>query len=150
MSVRLINIDGAPLMLWAAIIAGHLGIHREEALTVGKAIAGLGVRTKADCRGRRLRVAAKPSTVVATGYVFDMRSRTDLKLETKRASVSDVAPRGSITSISENCPRLLTARSSAAVSSRRVLARSPTPPIGAAKGRNVPIADIQTPLLPTV
>jgi len=49
----------------------------------------------------------KPSTVVATAYAFAMCSRTDLKLETKRASVSDVAPRGSITSISENCPRPL-------------------------------------------
>src|SRR5215468_4596398 len=58
-----------------------------------------------------------------------MRSRADLKPETKRASVSDVAPRGSITSTSENCPRRLTARSSAAASPRRVVTRSPTPPI---------------------
>src|SRR5262249_21763659 len=64
-----------------------------------------------------------------TENVCQVHARTDLMPETKRASVSDVAPRGSITSTSENFPRRLTARSSAAASSRRVVTRSPTPPI---------------------
>src|SRR3982074_3522196 len=50
---------------------------------------------------------------------FAMRSRAALKPDTKRANVSDVTPRGSITSIRENCPRRATARSRAAASSRR-------------------------------
>ena len=75
---------------------------------------------------------AQSRAVVAATQAFAMRSRTDLKPETKRANVSDVTPRGNITSTSENWPRRLTARSSAAASSRRVVTRSPTPPIGAA------------------
>src|SRR5262249_47849407 len=46
-----------------------------------------------------------------TENVCQVHARTDLMPETKRASVSDVAPRGSITSTSENFPRRLTARS---------------------------------------
>jgi len=53
------------------------------------------------------------------------RARVALKPETKRASVVDVAPRGSMTSISENRPRRATARSSASRKSLRVVTRSP-------------------------
>src|SRR5262245_44137030 len=56
------------------------------------------------------------------------RARAALKPETKRASVVEVAPRGSMTSMSENWPRRATARSSAAFNSLRVLTRSPSPP----------------------
>jgi hypothetical protein len=48
---------------------------------------------------------AQSRAVVAATQAFAMRSRTDLKPETKRASVSDVTPRGNITSTNENLPR---------------------------------------------
>ena len=46
-----ININRAPVMtLWAAVVAERLGFDWEEALTLGKAVAGLNAQSK----GRRL------------------------------------------------------------------------------------------------
>ena len=51
MSERTISINRAPVLtLWAAVVAERLGFHREEALTLGKALAGLNAQSK----GRRL------------------------------------------------------------------------------------------------
>src|SRR5258706_12715007 len=55
-------------------------------------------------------------------------ARAALNPETKRDSVVEVAPRGSMTSISENRPRRATARSSASRSCLRVATPSPVPP----------------------
>lgn len=46
-----IQINRAPVLtLWAAVVAERLGYNREEALTLGKAVAGLNAQSK----GRRL------------------------------------------------------------------------------------------------
>ena len=51
MSQKIISINRAPVLtLWAAIVAERLGFDRDEALSLGKALAGLNAQTK----GRRL------------------------------------------------------------------------------------------------
>ncbi len=51
MSQELIDINRAPVLtLWACVVAEHLGFDRDEALTLGKAVAGLTAQTK----GQRL------------------------------------------------------------------------------------------------
>src|SRR5262245_45966104 len=51
MATRIISIDRAPgLTLWAAVVAERLGFNHDEALTLGKAVAGLNAQAK----GRRL------------------------------------------------------------------------------------------------
>jgi len=48
---KLISINRAPVLtLWAAIVAQRLGFNKKEALTLGRAVAGLNAQTK----GRRL------------------------------------------------------------------------------------------------
>jgi hypothetical protein len=48
---KIISINRAPVLtLWAAIVAERLGFKKNEALTLGKAVAGL----KAQTKGRRL------------------------------------------------------------------------------------------------
>lgn len=52
-----IEINRAPVLtLWAAIVAERLGYRHDEALTLGKAVAGLNAQSK----GRRLGIY-KPS-----------------------------------------------------------------------------------------
>jgi hypothetical protein len=47
-----ISINRAPVLtLWAAVVAERLGFDRKEALSLGKAVAGLTAQSK----GRRLR-----------------------------------------------------------------------------------------------
>ncbi|MGH9680321.1 MAG: hypothetical protein ACRD4Y_10255 [Candidatus Acidiferrales bacterium] len=51
MSGETIEINRAPVLtLWAAVVAERLGFDRDEALTLGKAVAGLNAQSK----GRRL------------------------------------------------------------------------------------------------
>src|SRR2546421_7299927 len=51
MATRTIIINRAPVLtLWAAVVAQRLGLDEEEALTLGKALAGLNAQAK----GRRL------------------------------------------------------------------------------------------------
>jgi len=51
MAKKKIKISRAPVLtLWAAIVAGRLGYNKNEALTFGKAVAGLNAQSK----GRRL------------------------------------------------------------------------------------------------
>ena len=51
MNTRTISINRAPVLtLWAAIVAQRLGFNEDEALTLGKAVAGLNAYSK----GRRL------------------------------------------------------------------------------------------------
>jgi len=51
MSSRTISINRAPVLtLWAAVVAERLGFNEDEALTLGKAVAGLNPQSK----GRRL------------------------------------------------------------------------------------------------
>src|SRR5215831_19861329 len=51
MTTRTISINRAPLLtLWAALVAQRLGFDEDEALTLGKAVAGLNAQAK----GRRL------------------------------------------------------------------------------------------------
>jgi hypothetical protein len=51
MPVRTISINRAPVLtLWAAVVAQRLGFDEDEALTLGKAVAGLNAQAK----GRRL------------------------------------------------------------------------------------------------
>src|SRR5262245_18967886 len=46
-----VSINRAPLLtLWAAVVAQHLGFDEDEALSLGKAVAGLNAQAK----GRRL------------------------------------------------------------------------------------------------
>ena len=58
MAKKKIKISRAPVLaLWAAIVAGRLGYNKNEALTFGKAVAGLNAQSK----GRR-RSASGSST----------------------------------------------------------------------------------------
>ena len=51
MAGKVVQINRAPVLtLWAAVVAEHLGYDRDEALTFGKAVAGLNAQSK----GRRL------------------------------------------------------------------------------------------------
>ena len=51
MAGGVVQINRAPVLtLWAAVVAEHLGYDRDEALTFGKAVAGLNAQSK----GRRL------------------------------------------------------------------------------------------------
>jgi len=51
MAAKTISINRAPVLtLWAAVVAERLGFHEDEALTLGKALAGLNAQAK----GRRL------------------------------------------------------------------------------------------------
>src|SRR3954452_22352975 len=51
MASRTISINRAPVLtLWAAVVAKRLGFDEDEALTLGKAVAGLNAQAK----GRRL------------------------------------------------------------------------------------------------
>jgi hypothetical protein len=52
-----VTINRAPVMtLWAAVVAERLGFSRDEALTLGKAVAGLNAQSK----GKRLGIYGKP------------------------------------------------------------------------------------------
>jgi hypothetical protein len=51
MAVDKISVNRAPVLtLWVSVVAEHLGYARDEALTLGKAVAGLNAQSK----GRRL------------------------------------------------------------------------------------------------
>src|SRR5471030_2173053 len=51
MKAKTISINRAPVLtLWAAVVAQRLGFDEDEALTLGKAVAGLNAQSK----GRRL------------------------------------------------------------------------------------------------
>jgi hypothetical protein len=51
MSAKTLSINRAPVLtLWAAVVAQRLGFKEDEALTLGKALAGLNAYSK----GRRL------------------------------------------------------------------------------------------------
>jgi hypothetical protein len=56
-----IKVNGAPVMtLWAAVVAKHLGFDEDEALTMGRVVAGLNAYAK----GKALGVyAPDPKTV---------------------------------------------------------------------------------------
>lgn len=48
---KTVSINRAPVLTpWAAVVAGRLGFDEDEALTLGKAVAGLNAQAK----GRRL------------------------------------------------------------------------------------------------
>lgn len=62
MTHRTITINRAPVLtLWAAVVAERLGFNRDEALSLGKAVAGLNAQAK----GRRLGIF-KPHEEKAT------------------------------------------------------------------------------------
>ena len=47
MTARTISINRAPVLtLWAAVVAQRLGFYEDEALTLGKAVAGLNAQAK--------------------------------------------------------------------------------------------------------
>ena len=57
MSGNTIRINRAPVLtLWATVVAEHLGFDHDEALTLGKAVAGLNAQTK----GRSLGIYGPP------------------------------------------------------------------------------------------
>ena len=47
-TTQTITINRAPVLtLWAAVVAGRLGYDRDEAATLGRAVAGFGAAAKA-------------------------------------------------------------------------------------------------------
>jgi len=57
-TTKIVKINRAPVLtLWAAVVAERQGFSRDEALTLGKAVAGLNAQAK----GRRLGIYKKPS-----------------------------------------------------------------------------------------
>jgi hypothetical protein len=57
MAAKTISINRAPVLtLWAAVVARRLGFDEDEALTLGKAVAGLNAQAK----GRRLGIFKPP------------------------------------------------------------------------------------------
>ncbi len=70
-----IRVNRAPfLTLWAAVVAERIGFDREEALTLGKAVAGL----TAQAKGRRLGIFAK-RPVEELEAVRELREGMDAK-----------------------------------------------------------------------
>jgi hypothetical protein len=62
MANRTVEINRAPVLtLWASVVAERLGYNRDEALTLGKALAGLNAQSK----GRRLGIYQAPSEETA-------------------------------------------------------------------------------------
>ncbi len=62
MAKHTVTINRAPVLtLWAAVVAERLGYNRDEALTLGKALAGLNAQSK----GRRLGIYQAPSEETA-------------------------------------------------------------------------------------
>lgn len=58
MAAKIVTINRAPVLtLWAAVVAERLGYDRSEALTLGKALAGLNAQTK----GRALGIFQPPA-----------------------------------------------------------------------------------------
>jgi hypothetical protein len=58
MAEQNVKINRAPVLtLWAAVVAERLGYDRDEALTLGKAVAGLNAQSK----GRRLGIFEEPA-----------------------------------------------------------------------------------------
>ena len=56
-ATQTLRIDRAPVLtLWAAIVAEHLGVPRETALSIGQALAGI----TAHAKGARLGIYAPP------------------------------------------------------------------------------------------
>src|SRR5437016_13217812 len=56
-TVKTVSINRAPVLtLWAAVVAQRLGFDEDEALTLGKAVAGLNAQAK----GRRLGIFKPP------------------------------------------------------------------------------------------
>ena len=57
MATKIVKINRAPVLtLWAAVVAERQGFQRDEALTLGKAVAGLAAQAK----GRRLGIYKRP------------------------------------------------------------------------------------------
>src|SRR5262245_56291984 len=58
MATKKIKINRAPVLtLWATIVAERMGYKKDEALTFGKAVAGI----KAQCKGRRMGIYEEKS-----------------------------------------------------------------------------------------
>lgn len=58
---KLLNVNRAPVLtLWAAIVAEHMGFDRNEALTLGRAVAGLDAYSKGKALGL---FSPRPKTV---------------------------------------------------------------------------------------
>lgn len=61
-----VSINRAPVMtLWAAVVAKRLGFSREEAFTLGKAVAGLNAQSKGRALGMFITPARKSETARA-------------------------------------------------------------------------------------
>src|SRR5579863_774414 len=72
-----IQINRAPVLtLWAAVVAERLGVERGEALTLGKALAGLNAQSKA----RRLHLYGMPETAVKKKSATRRADTTHVKL----------------------------------------------------------------------
>ena len=57
MAIKTVTVNRAPVLtLWAAVVAERMGYAREEALTLGKAVAGLNAQAK----GRTLGIYSAP------------------------------------------------------------------------------------------
>src|SRR3954454_24848541 len=57
MAVRTVSVNRAPVLtLWAAVVAQRLGFDPDEALTLGRAVAGLNAQSK----GRKLGIFEPP------------------------------------------------------------------------------------------
>src|SRR5258708_4369735 len=57
MATQTISVNRAPVLtLWAAVVAQRLGFDRDEALTLGRAVAGLNAQSK----GRKLGIFEPP------------------------------------------------------------------------------------------
>ena len=52
MASKTLSIDRA-LTLWASVVAGRLGFERDEALTLGRAVAGLNAYSKGRSLARK-------------------------------------------------------------------------------------------------
>ena len=54
MASKTLSINCAPVLtLWASVVAGRLGFERDEALTLGRAVAGLNAYSKGRSLARK-------------------------------------------------------------------------------------------------
>jgi hypothetical protein len=71
MASKTISINRAPVLtLWAAVVAHRLGSDEDEALTLGKALAGLNAYSKEPCK------RTSQFTPIACGATWSRNSGT--------------------------------------------------------------------------
>jgi hypothetical protein len=99
-ATRIISINRAPVLtLWAAVVAERLGFDRDEALTLGRAVAGLNAQSK----GRRLGIF-KPHEATKAKDLKTEKGKQRIKVELLGRAVPTSNAPGGIRAVSSGKP----------------------------------------------